>query len=131
MPSAPAIALAGGAAARMIDQDLAHQARRHAHEVQAVLPVDAVEPAQAHVGLVHQRGGLQGVVAAFVGQLATGDRAQLRIDQGDQPIARRKVAPPPRRQQSGELLGHRPESSNGSAWLASAGGARGTRRQCR
>ena len=74
-----------------IDQHLSHHPRRDAEEVCPVFPVDALCANQADVGLVDQRGGLEGVASALTAHIAPCQPPQLCVDQWDQPIQRRAV----------------------------------------
>ena len=70
--------------ARAIYQDAAHHTRRHGEKVRAVLPIEAVYIDQTKVGIVHQRGGLNGMIGPFATQAAVGDLPQLRVGSLDQ-----------------------------------------------
>ena len=99
------VTLARAMAPRVVHQDLAHQPRSHAYEVHPVLPVDPVHPRQAHVGLIDQRGRLQGVITPLIGKLPPCDRPQLGIRHAHQTITRSLVTRAPGRQQRCELMG--------------------------
>ena len=58
---------------------------------------------ELEVGLVDERGGLQGMSDALVAHLAPGDTAQLRVDQRDELLESHFVAVPPREEQVGHL----------------------------
>ena len=87
---------------RVVDQDLAHQPRRHSEEMRAVAQCQPIETHEPDVRLVHERRGLQCMVRRLVSEPRAGHAAQLRVNQGDQPCQRRFVAAPP----FGEQLRH-------------------------
>jgi len=87
---------------RVVHQHAPHHRRRHGEEVAAVHPRRAVLVGQAHVGVVHQGGGVQGVAVALAAQLAVGNAAQLIVDERNQPVQRLAVADP----QLNELVGY-------------------------
>ena len=76
-----AAALGAAALAGVVDEHLAHGARRRAEEVRAVLPAGGRVADEAHVGLVHQGRGVQRVVRALVAQALPRDDQQLLVDQ--------------------------------------------------
>jgi hypothetical protein len=79
----------------MIDEHLPHDARGDAEEVRAIAPVGAVlldMPGEAHVGLVHERGWLQGVVGALAPNVVRREIAQLFVDDGNQLFETRPIA---------------------------------------
>jgi hypothetical protein len=49
----------------MVDQDAAHHARGHRHEMRAIVQVDGGGVHQAKIHLMHERRRLHGVVAAL------------------------------------------------------------------
>ena len=73
-PLGLAAALVGGAVARVIDEDPPHHHRGDAHELGAVRPVHLPLVDQPEIRLVHERGGLQGVVAALADRNARASR---------------------------------------------------------
>ena len=77
----------------MINQDLAHGAGRDSEKVG---PISGGECSRAEleVGLMHQRGGVQGALAELVPQLQPGQPAQIVVDQGDQQLERGRVSRP-------------------------------------
>ena len=76
------------------DQDASHDARSHAQEMGAVLPVD-VGVGQAQVGFVNQEGRLEGVPRRFATQLLLSQLPKLGVDKGNQPVVCALVAAPP------------------------------------
>ena len=64
--------------ARVIDQDAPHHLRRHAEEVRAILPVDAILAGESDVRLVDQGGGLQRVVWPFAAQIGSRRAVAIR-----------------------------------------------------
>ena len=48
----------------------------------AILPIDAVQPGDSQIGLVHQRRCVEGVARGLTGQLALGDGVELFVDHG-------------------------------------------------
>ena len=91
--------------AGVIDQDPAHDPRCDAKEMRSILPIRAALVDETDVGLVHERGGLQGVVRPLVAKLACGDAAKLRIDEREQLIEGSPVAATPIAQQRGDVAG--------------------------
>ncbi len=65
-----AAALCATARPRDVDQDAAHDLRRHAEEMCAVLPLHILPVDQPHVGLVDERGRLQDVPGTLARHLA-------------------------------------------------------------
>ncbi len=115
------IALSGLTAACMIDQDLTHQARGHADEVRAILPLDALQRDQSLVSLIDQRGRLQGMFVPLAAELAIGERMQLVIQHPDQPIPCGQITAAP----SLQKLGCFPCHGGKSTTLVTAGGKHG------
>jgi hypothetical protein len=72
--------------ARVVHQDLAHQARRHTEEMRAALPGRIALIDEPHVGLMDKRSGLQRVPQAFFTQVAGGQLAEFPINQGREVI---------------------------------------------
>lgn len=95
-------AFAGIAAAGLVHQDLAHEARSHAEKVRAVLPgwIGLID--QAEVGLVDESCGLQSIGVPFPAEITGSELAELAVDQGGQVIESLLVAFRP----SGEELGN-------------------------
>ena len=73
----------------VIDQDLAHRARRKRKKMDAVDGCGLRHRMQFQVDLVHERGRIQGHRAARCTALAARDTAQFLIDQGEQRVGRR------------------------------------------
>ncbi len=68
----------------MINQEVAHGACGHGIEVTAALPLPFPALDDAEVGFVHERGGLQGVVGAFMRHHSSGKATEVREDQGEE-----------------------------------------------
>ena len=66
---------------RRVDENPAHQPRRHGEEMRAVLPPHLSQLDQSQVRLVHERRRLQGVTASLTFHVTGGEPAQLLIDQ--------------------------------------------------
>src|SRR5687768_11949912 len=65
---------------------------------------------EAHVGLVHDGGGLKGVVPTLAAQLPRGDAAQLVIDQGKRLLRRLLISrAPPLEKLCDRWFSHDPE----------------------
>ena len=56
--------------------------------MRAIVPRHPAEAAQAEVGLVHQGGRLQGMAGPFRAEMPRRQRAQLRVDQRQEPLQR-------------------------------------------
>ena len=84
MAVAAAAALEAGLLAGVVDEDAADGGGGGAEEVGAVLPGGLVGAHQADVGLVDQGGGLQRLPRPFLGELLSGQLAQLVVDQWQQ-----------------------------------------------
>src|SRR5207244_2535146 len=82
-------ALAAQPAARVVDEDAAHELRRHREEMGPPLPVDALLVDEVHPRLVHQRRGLQGVLGALAAHHRGGAAAQVVVHDGQQRLDRR------------------------------------------
>ena len=93
---------------RVVDQDPAHQSRRHREKVRTVLPLDALDVDEPQVRLVHESRGLQTVPEALAGHAPSSDALQLAVDVRDQRIEGRLVATSPGQQQARDLSGVRP-----------------------
>jgi len=70
--------------ARVVDQDLAHEAGGDSVEVGSILPFDFGSAGQTEEGFVHQGGGLQRVIAAFVAHAAARNAVQFIVSGGDE-----------------------------------------------
>jgi hypothetical protein len=91
------------ALARMIDEDPAHCLRSHSEEVRSSLPMNAILIDQACVGLVDERGGLERVPNPLLPEKASGQLAQLVVDEGHQGSQRPAIAPAPGDEQIGHV----------------------------
>jgi hypothetical protein len=90
-----AAALPPAQLARVIHQDMPHQPRGHAQELRPVLPVHLRLVHQLEIGLVHQRGGLQGVALPLHPHVAVGDAPQFPFHLREQPLQTLLVPGPP------------------------------------
>ena len=99
-----AAALAPHARAGEIDEHAAHHLGGDGEEVNAVLPVEAAEIGEAHVGLMDEGGGLEGMVGALAGHVVAGEAAQFGVDNGRKPIEGGLVSASPCLQQFGDLF---------------------------
>jgi hypothetical protein len=88
----PAAALPAHVAARVVNEDAAHQLRRNSEEVRAVVPAGMGLVDQLEVDLVDEGGGLERVRGVFTPHVALGEAAQLALDERDQAVERRRVA---------------------------------------
>ena len=68
----------------MINQNSAHHLRRHTEKVRSALPIYRMLFDQLEISLMNQSGGLQSVVASLMTHVASGQTAQLPVDQGDE-----------------------------------------------
>ena len=73
-------------AARVIDENFAHQTRCHRKEVHAIAECHAIEIHQPHIGFVNERRGLQRVILTFQPQSGARDSPELVIDERHEPI---------------------------------------------
>ena len=99
--------------AGVIDEDLAHQLRRHRKEVRPVLQRQSVHIHESQVDLMHERRRLKGVPRLFAPEMAARHAAQLVIHERDQAVERRGVALAPGQEQSSYIV-HAEESVIGS-----------------
>jgi hypothetical protein len=83
-------------ASGQVDQNLPHDARRHRHEMRAVLPADVTPAHQTRERLVHQSGRLQQMSRALATQVLVREPAQLRFHERDELLERRGIAFSPR-----------------------------------
>ena len=91
----------------VIDQDPAHDLRRHAEKVRPILPIDLPLVDEPEVHLVDQGRGLQGVVGPLAPKLARRHATELRVDQRQQLIERSLVAATPIAEQRRDFAGLR------------------------
>ncbi len=78
-----AIALAGVAGARILDQNLSHQLGADGEKVPAILDGSSGLLLQAQIGLVYQGGALQSVAGPFIAEVVVREAAQFVIDEGN------------------------------------------------
>ena len=87
----------GAARPRVIHQQTAHDVRRDGEEMRPVLPARASLIDELQVGLVHQRGGAQRMVAPLAHQVAAREPAQLVVhgihQRARRPLPRRRSMP--------------------------------------
>jgi hypothetical protein len=96
-------------AARVVNEDPAHDLRRNPEEVPVILPVDGVLFDEPEVCLVNERGGLQRVAPTFAAKLSKGDPTPFGVDERQQSIERISIAATPRFEQPRDVVvdGHR------------------------
>jgi len=82
--------LGGQFAAGFFDEDASHGLRSGGEEVGAVWPLTLGVPTQTDPCLVHQRGGLQGVIASFTRHLDRGQSTQFVVHHRQQSFRRPK-----------------------------------------
>ena len=82
---------------RVVHEDATHDLRRHGKEVGAILPLHARVVRQAHVGFVHQGGGLQAVPWALATHVVAGEAVQFLVHDGRERLKRVLIT------QSGDL----------------------------
>jgi tRNA A-37 threonylcarbamoyl transferase component Bud32/tetratricopeptide (TPR) repeat protein len=87
----PAAAPRARPRARVIDENPAHRLRDDGEEVRAIAEMHGRPAEQLQVGLVHQGGGLQGVIRPLFPQMRSGDAAKDHIHRIEQFGARRVV----------------------------------------
>src|SRR5690348_6837737 len=71
---------------RVIDQHLSHYSRGNREEVRLVVKLDAGLVGELEESLMDERGRVQGVAVALVLELSMGHRAQLGVDEWNDPI---------------------------------------------
>ena len=99
--------------AGVIDEDLAHQLRRHRKKVRPVLQRQSVHIHESQVDLMHERRRLKGVPRLFALEMAARHAAQLVIHERDQAVERLGVALAPGQEQSSYIV-HAEQSVIGS-----------------
>jgi hypothetical protein len=80
------------AVARMVYQDAAHQEGGDAQKLCPILAILQSLVDQAEVHFIHQRGWLQGVVAALAPEVSFGDAMQLWKQQRQQAVESSAIA---------------------------------------
>src|SRR5438067_4993479 len=78
--------------ARVIHHDSPHELRGHGEKVGPVLPARMGLVGKLKIGLVDQRGGLQGVPLSFAAHVMVGQAMQLGLHQRNQLIERSRVS---------------------------------------
>jgi hypothetical protein len=76
----------------MIDEDVAHDARRNSEEVGASLPLHALAVDQPQVGFVDERCRLERVSCTLLRHLPARNPTQLRVDERRQAVQRIAVS---------------------------------------
>ena len=82
-PSLPALPLS-----RVIEQDVAHRARRNRHEVRLTAPPGFGRTCQAQVGLVHYGGRVERLITTPATTVLPGQMMQFAVDQRQQRVER-------------------------------------------
>jgi hypothetical protein len=100
-------ALSGESAARVIHQNLPHQARCDCKEVGSVLPIRICLIHEPHVSLMHQRRWLYSVTWALPAQIDGGKSPQFPIDERRELIKGLLIALGPFPEQQGYFMGVR------------------------
>ena len=84
LDAASAFLIAAGAG--VIDQDSAHQTRRNAEKMGTVLPSDLSRVEKTKERFVHKRRWLERVIFPFPPYIATGQTAQLSLNERREPF---------------------------------------------
>ena len=90
-----ATALAGGASARVVDENAPHRLRRDREKVDAIAVRNRLAAEKSGAEFVHQCSGFERMIAAFSTKKPQRDGLQLRIDECEQLVAGRFAAPLP------------------------------------
>lgn len=105
-PSGPAT-FEGGVPTRMVHQDATHHPCGDREELDAVLPTDAAQIHETHVGLMDESCGCQGMIAAFGTEAPAGDASQIFVDGLNQSAVCSRISVAPRHQPAGYVIvGH-------------------------
>lgn len=99
----------------MVDQNAPHQRTGYAEEMVAAQPVHVL-PEQAEVGLVHQRGGAEGVARSFAAEESRGALFQTAVDQGNQVVAGVEVTLPPKAEVACDVAWQNDAPEKGREW---------------
>lgn len=94
-----AAAFTGMLPARVVNEDLAHQLRRHRKKVCPVLQRQPVHIYESQVDLVHERRRLEGMPGKFALEMTARHAAQLVVHERDQTVERLGVATAPGQEQ--------------------------------
>jgi hypothetical protein len=89
----------------VIDQDPAHDLRRHTKEVRPILPIDLPLIDEPQVHLMNERRRLQGVAGPLAAKLARRYATEFRVDEWQQLIERTAVAATPSTKQRRDVAG--------------------------
>src|SRR5438876_6947662 len=89
--------------ARIVQQDTAHDLRRNAEKMRAILPMNLLLIDKPQVGFVYQSRRLQRVIAILAPHIAVRQAMQLPFDKRQQFIQGRLIAVPPINQQTGNV----------------------------
>ena len=90
----------------MVDQQIAHDLRRHAEEVRAAFPGSILFAREAHVSFMHQGRSLQGVAGFLRAHAPPRHTPKIVVYDRDQPLQRILVPPAPRGEQRGHISRH-------------------------
>jgi hypothetical protein len=90
--------------ARMIHQNLPHEARRNREEVRAVLPPHAAQVDKAQVRFVDKGGRRQRVVGPLRAQSTPRDSTEVLIHNRHESAVRGPIAPAPRHEQPRHIV---------------------------
>ena len=87
-----AAALAGVLPAGLIDEDLAHQLRRHRKEVRPVLQRQPLHIHESQIDLMHERRRLESAARLFALEVAARNLAQFVVHERDETVERFRIA---------------------------------------
>src|SRR6185503_16329090 len=99
-------------ASGVIDEDPAHDLRRHGKEMRPVLPLNPGEINQPHIGLIDQRGGLQAVTVTLTSEVPAREAPELVVDDGGQAVEGFRIPAAPGVEQTADVAG-------GTGWFRS------------
>ena len=115
-----AAALGGALGAGVVHEDVAHDAGGEAEEVEPVFPRTVLLPRELEVGLVDERRRVEGLGAALPEALAVRERAELAVDERQQPVECVAVSLVGEGEETGDLVGR--GDRHGAAFLGVATG---------
>ena len=87
----------------MIDENPTHRLSGDREEVDAIPIRDGLAPDQAKAELIHHGVGFERMIAALPLQEVRGDLAQVRMDRGEDLVARARIPLPPLREPARDL----------------------------
>jgi hypothetical protein len=90
----------------VLDEDLAHEARRNGEEVGAVFKADGFEAAEVDVSFVHEGGCLKDVAGPLAAEVGRSDPFQFGVEKASDLIERIFIAFLPLIQEFGDLRIH-------------------------